>query len=53
MYELAPATADHDRSISDADTAVSVTPLGAAGVVRPGTWAENAEVPDELTACTT
>ena len=53
VYEVALATAVHDRLIADADTDTAATPLGAAGIVRPGTCAESAEVPDELPACTT
>ena len=53
VYEVAPVAGLHDRSISDADTAVAVTPVGATGNVRPETCAEKAELPDELTAATT
>ena len=53
VYELAPATAVHDRSISDADTTVAPRPAGAAGSVRPDTCADGTEVPDALTAATT
>ena len=53
VYELAPVTAVHDTLIAEADTAVAATPAGAAGNVRPDTWADRAELPDELTAFTT
>ena len=50
---VAPDTAPQARSISDADFGVAVSPAGAAGVVRPDTWADRAEVPDASTAATT
>ena len=50
---MALATAVHDTVIADADTAVAARPVGAASPVVPDTWADSAEVPDELTAATT
>ena len=53
VYEVAPATAVHDRLITDVDAGVAATPLGAAGMVSPATCGESAEVPDEFAAATT
>ena len=53
VYELAPAVAVQVRLICEVDTAVAATPVGAAGNVKPDTWADSAELPEGPTAATT